>query len=107
MKLSSLMTRVGAAGAVVGPAIIGPAVAAGASSALPVSLPVVVAPIEGHVVSNPVIDLVPSPASPVASGADATVPADADGSVATPVTRSGRHLARRVCRSTHVSPQHC
>jgi hypothetical protein len=89
MKLSSLVTRVAAASAVVGLALIGPAVAAGASS-LPVSLPVSV----GHVVSGPVVNVVPSPASPVASGADATVPAHGDASVATPVTGAGPRVAK-------------
>jgi hypothetical protein len=79
MKLSSLMTRAVAAGAVVGVALIGPAVAAGASS-LPVSLPVAI----GHVVSGPVVNLGPSPSSPVGSGADATVPAHGDASAEAP-----------------------
>jgi hypothetical protein len=100
MKLSSLVTRVAAAGAVVGLALIGPAVAAGASS-LPVSLPVSV----GHVVSGPVVNIVPSPASPVASGADATVPAhgDADATAADPT--SGRPLAH--ARGSGAWPQPC
>lgn len=90
MKLSSFMTRAVAAGAVVGLALIGPAVAAGAAS-LPVSLPVTV----GQVVTGPVVNVVPSPASPAGSGADATVPAHGDASASVPATDSGQPAKSR------------